>query len=153
MVAVSLRAHVTVFDDHLDDEDALIERLGPFQAISIMRERTPLPRRVLERLPRLRFIASTGAANPAVDLEAARERGIVVSFTSAAGNGAPELTWALILAAARHLPTEVGQLRGGAWQNGVGLDLEGRTLGVVGLGKIGRRVAASPQSPRRSAWT
>ena len=139
---VSARAQITVFHDHLDDEHTLVARLAPFDALSIMRERTHLPRQVLERLPNLRFIASTGGANPAIDLEAARDHRIVVSFTGGAGNGAPELTWALILAAARQLPAEVGQLRGGAWQNGVGLDLEGQTLGIVGLGKIGRRVAA-----------
>ena len=140
--SVRARAEITVFDDHLDDQDALVARLSPFDAVSVVRERTPLPRSVIERLPRLRFIASTGAANASIDLDAARDRGIVVSFTGGAVNGAPELTWALIMAAARHIPAEAGRLRAGGWQTGVGLDLQGRTLGIVGLGKVGRRVGA-----------
>ena len=106
-----------------------------------MRERTPLPRRILERLPNLRFIATTGGRNASIDLAAARDLGIVVSATGANGSGAPELTWALILAAARHIPTEIASFRSGGWQTTVGRDLSGSTLGVIGLGRIGRQIA------------
>lgn len=135
------RAEVTVFNDHLADADALVTRLRPFDAVCVMRERTPLPRPILERLPNLRFIGSTGARNASIDLVAALELGIVVSGTGANGTGAPELTWALILAAARHIPTETASFRGGGWQASVGRDLYGSTLGIIGLGRIGSQIA------------
>lgn len=135
------RAEITVFNDHVDDEERLIARLLPFDAICVMRERTPLPRRILERLPNLRFIASTGARNASIDLSAAHDLGITVSATGANGSGAPELTWALILAAARHIPTEVTSFDNGGWQTTVGRDLSGSTLGIIGLGRIGRQIA------------
>ena len=139
--AVHDRADVTVFNDHLADADALVARLEEFEALCVMRERTPLPRSVLERLPKLRFIASTGARNASIDLDAARDLNIAVSSTGANGSGAPELTWALILAAARQIPAEVGSLRAGGWQTTVGRDLNGSTLGIIGLGRIGAQVA------------
>lgn len=140
--AVRARADVTVFTDHLEDPDALIKRLLPFDAVCVMRERTPLTAEIIARLPNLKFIGSNAARNASIDLAAAKERGITVSFTGGRGNGAPELTWALILAAARHIPAEVGAFRSGGWQVGVAADLEGATLGIMGLGKIGARVAA-----------
>ena len=139
---VQARAEVTVFHDHLDDANALIERLLQFDAICVMRERTPFTAEILQRLPNLKFIGSNAALNASIDLAAARTRGIIVSATGGRGNGAPELTWALILAATRHIPAEVGAFRSGGWQTGVGNDLEGTTLGIMGLGKIGTRVAA-----------
>ncbi len=90
--AVQARADVIVFNDHVADVDALVARLEAFEAICVMRERTPLPRSVLERLPNLRFIASTGARNASIDLEAARNLNITVSSKGANGSGAPELT-------------------------------------------------------------
>lgn len=112
---VQARADVTVFNDRVADTDALVARLAAFEAICVMRERTPLARSMLERLPNLRFIASTGARNASIDLEAARDLNITVSSAGANGSGAPELTWALILAAARQIPAEVGSLRSGGW--------------------------------------
>jgi phosphoglycerate dehydrogenase-like enzyme len=100
------RAEVTVFRDHLADEAALVERLQPFAVLCVMRERTPLPRPLLERLEGLRLIVSTGPRNAAIDLAAAAELGIGVANTRSAPHGAMELTWALILAAARGLPAE-----------------------------------------------
>lgn len=138
---VRSRAEITVFNDHASEADELVTRLKPFDAICVMRERTPLPRSILERLPNLRFIASTGARNGSIDLEAARQQGIVVSSTGANGSGAPELTWALILAAARQIPAEVASLRSGGWQTSVGRDLNGSTLGIIGLGRIGSQIA------------
>lgn len=134
-------AEITIFNDHIADEERLVDCLLPFDAVCVMRERTPLPRRVLKRLPNLRFIATTGGRNASIDLAAARDLGIVVSATGANGSGAPELTWALILAAARHISTEIASFRSGGWQTTVGRDLSGSTLGVIGLGRIGRQIA------------
>ncbi|KEH15205.1 D-isomer specific 2-hydroxyacid dehydrogenase domain protein, partial [Medicago truncatula] len=138
---VYTNAEITVFRDHLDNEDALVERLHPFDAVCVMRERTPLTARILRRLPNLKFIGSNAPYNASIDLDAARKLGVVVSGTGGRGNGAPELTWALILAAARHIPAEHVSIQSGGWQVGVGADLEGSTLGLLGLGKIGARVA------------
>lgn len=135
------RAEVTVFRDHLSEPDAIVRRLEPFDVICVMRERTPLTRAIIERLPRLRLIASTGAANASIDLAAARERGIPVAHTGYTSHGAIELTWALLLAAVRSIPAEVDSVRGGGWQVAVGGDLAGRTLGLVGLGRIGSAMA------------
>src|ERR1700710_1479280 len=98
---VSARAEITVFSDHLFDPDELVERLAPFDAIMVMRERTPLPRNIIERLPRLRLIASTGPANASIDMDAATEAGIHVVHTSGTVASTVELTWALILGASR----------------------------------------------------
>jgi phosphoglycerate dehydrogenase-like enzyme len=131
------RARIVVFRDHVDDPDALVARLAPFDVVCVMRERTPLTRAILERLPRLRLIASTGAGNASIDRDAARERGIAIANTGYSSHGAIELTWALILAAVRHIPDEVNSFRAGGWQVAVGGDLKGRALGIVGLGRIG----------------
>jgi phosphoglycerate dehydrogenase-like enzyme len=135
------RAAVTVFNDHLTDTDALVTRLQSFDVVCIMRERTPMTRAVLERLPALRLIASTGRQNASIDLAAAAERGIEVAHTGYSSTPTIELTWALILASARHLIAENASLREGGWQRHVGEDLSGRTLGVLGLGNVGGEVA------------
>jgi phosphoglycerate dehydrogenase-like enzyme len=135
------RSTVTVFNDHLTDTEALVARLQPFDVVCVMRERTPMTRAVLERLPALRLIASTGRQNASIDLAAAAERGIEVAHTGYSSTPAIELTWALILASARHLIAENASLREGSWQRHVGEDLSGRTLGVLGLGNIGGEVA------------
>ncbi|GAA4499633.1 D-2-hydroxyacid dehydrogenase family protein [Gluconacetobacter tumulicola] len=140
--AVQARAEVVVFEDHLENSEALIERLLPFDAVCVMRERTPLTAEILERLPNLKFIGSNASHNASIALAAATKRGIVVSFTGGRGNGAPELTWTLILAAARNMQAETESFRSGGWQTGLGSDLEGATLGIMGLGKIGSRMAA-----------
>ena len=106
-----------------------------------MRERTPLAREVLERLPRLRMIASTGPANAAIDMRVTEARGIEVAHTGYSSNPTIELTWAVILALARHVVEEVDSVRGGGWQRGLGTGLSGKTLGVLGLGRIGSEVA------------
>jgi phosphoglycerate dehydrogenase-like enzyme len=133
---------VTAFRDHLDDPDELVRRLEPFDIIAAMRERTPFPRTLLERLPNLRLLVTSGPKNDAIDIDAARELGIVVSGT-VGRNGIPgtvELTWALVLAAARSLPREDALVRAGEWQGGLGTVLYGKTLGIVGLGNIGPRM-------------
>jgi phosphoglycerate dehydrogenase-like enzyme len=135
------RASVTVFNDHLPDSDAVVERLQPFEIVCVMRERTPMTRAIIERLPKLRLIASTGSQNASIDLKAAEERGVQVVHTGYTSAPTIELTWALILANARNLVAENASLRGGGWQRTVGDDMAGRTLGVLGLGNVGGAVA------------
>src|SRR6202165_1488281 len=135
------RAEVTVFQDHLADPDALIERLLPFDVVCVMRERTPLPRNVIERLPNLKLIASTGSGNASIDAATAGDQGIAVVHTRYRWDPTIEFTWALILASARHIVTESNSVRSGGWQQTVGTDLRGKTLGVLGLGRIGSQVA------------
>ena len=135
------RAAITVFNDHLSNLDDIVERLLPFDVVCVMRERTPLPRSVIERLPRLKLIASTGPRNAAIDVEAAAERGIVVAHTGYDARPTIEMTWALILASARQVPLENAHLRAGSWQLTMGDSLHGKTLGVLGLGNIGSEVA------------
>jgi phosphoglycerate dehydrogenase-like enzyme len=135
------QATVSVFDDHLADPDAVVERLRPFDIVCVMRERTPMTRAIIERLPKLRLIASTAMRNASIDLKAAEERGVQVVHTGYTSAPTIELTWALILAGARNLVAENTSLRGGGWQRSVGDDMAGRTLGVVGLGNVGGAVA------------
>jgi phosphoglycerate dehydrogenase-like enzyme len=132
---------VTVFDDHLDDPDALVARLAPFAIICPMRERTPFPRALIERLPKLKLLATTGSWNAAIDMKAAGEHGVTVCGTSAVAHATPELSWAVIQALVRNLPAEIQSVRGGGWQVGMGGDLLGRTIGIVGLGNIGAKIA------------
>src|ERR1700690_3347382 len=135
------RADITVFEDHLADPDAVIERLLPFDVVCVMRERTPLPRKVIERLPNLKLIASTGSANASIDVAAAGDHGITVVHTGYRSDPTVEFTWALILACARHIVTESHSVRSGDWQQTMGVDLRGKTLGVLGLGNVGSQVA------------
>ena len=135
------RADIAVFQDHLADPDALIERLQPFDVICVMRERSPLPRNIIEHLPNLKLIASTGTGNSSIDVAAAGDHGIAVVNTGYSSDPAIEFTWALILASTRHIATESNSVRSGGWQQTVGADLRGKTLGVLGLGRIGSQVA------------
>jgi phosphoglycerate dehydrogenase-like enzyme len=139
--ALDGRATVTVFNDHLADSDAVVERLQPFDIVCVMRERTPMTRTIIERLPKLRMIASTGSQNASIDLKAAEERGVQVVHTGYFSAPTIELTWALILASARNLVAENTSMRGGGWQVSVGDAMAGRTLGVLGLGNVGGAVA------------
>jgi phosphoglycerate dehydrogenase-like enzyme len=151
----SLGASVESFRDHVADDDALVARLEGFDVVVAMRERTPFTRARLERLPALKLLVTTGMANASIDLEAARSRGVVVCGT--AGSAAPtvELTWALILAVARRVCAEDARIRAGGWQQELGFELSGRTLGVVGLGRLGSAVAAIGQAFGMSviAWS
>ena len=135
------RASVTVFNDHLAEPDAVVARLQPFDIVCVMRERTPLTRAIIERLSRLKLIASTGPRNASIDVGAAAERGIAVAHTAYEARSTIEMTWALILASARQVASEVAHLRAGGWQLAVGDCLHGKTLGVLGLGNIGAEVA------------
>jgi phosphoglycerate dehydrogenase-like enzyme len=135
--AVEMRA----FTDHLSDEDALVARLERFEVIVAMRERTPFPRSLLARLPRLALLVTTGMGNASIDLDAAHERGVLVAGTGSAETATAELTWALILALTRHVHEEDAAIRAGGWQHTIGPELFGRTLGLIGLGHQGSRVA------------
>jgi phosphoglycerate dehydrogenase-like enzyme len=139
--ALAAKAEITVFTDHLADPDALVERLSPFDVLCVMRERTPLQRNLLERLPRLKLIASTGIRNTSIDAASANELGITITGTGYRSSPTIELTWSLILAGARSLIRENHAVRAGLWQTSVGEDLNGKTLGILGLGNIGRQVA------------
>jgi phosphoglycerate dehydrogenase-like enzyme len=132
---------VTFFHDHLDDLDLLVARLEPFAIIGAMRERTPFPGALLERLRNLRLLITTGRRNASIDVAAARDLDITVCGTDAPGHATAELAMALMLALARQLPAETASMREGGWQVGLGRDLHGATLGLVGLGRLGRRVA------------
>lgn len=132
---------VTVFNDHLAEEEALADRLRPFEIVCLMRERTAMPRSLIERLPNLRMIASTGYHNPSVDHDAARERGIMVTGTPRISNATPELVMGLMLALARNLVPQADLMRAGGWEYGIGRCLSGATLGILGLGNVGGRVA------------
>ena len=132
---------VEFFQDHIVDEDQLVERLEDFDLVQGMRERTPFPRSVLSRLPNLRLLITTGRRNASFDIEAASELGITVCGTNGGGEGTTELTWGLILAMLRHIPEEERRSRAGSWGTTVGIGVKGKTLGLIGLGHIGSLVA------------
>ena len=146
---------VVAFADHQEDEEVLVERLLPFDGLVAMRERTPLRASLLARLPRLKLIVTTGSRNAAIDVTAARERGIAVCGTRGQTSDTGELTWGLILALARNVVEEHVAVRRGEWQQSIGVGLHGRTLGLVGLGHIGAQVAAVGRAfgMRLVAWS
>lgn len=138
--AVTDRVDVRSVREHPASEAELIAQIADAEIVVTIRERIAFPRRVFEQLPRLRLLVSTGMRNSAIDMGAARDQGVVVSGTASSLTPPAELTWALILGLARHLVAEDAAVRSGAWQGTVGMDLHGRTLGVVGLGRIGAAV-------------
>jgi phosphoglycerate dehydrogenase-like enzyme len=139
--AIARRAQIDVFNDHLSDADAVVDRLFPYDVVCIMRERTLLSSDIIARLPNLKLIASTGPRNACIDLHAAAECGITVAHTGYFGAPTVELTWALILGGARHITAEAGALRRGRWQHCIGDNMAGHTLGILGLGNVGAKVA------------
>lgn len=129
-------------DDHLDSQDELVQALEHCEIVVIMRERTPFPADLFARLPRLRLLITSGMRNAAIDLTAAAQHGVTVCGTASNSEPPAELAWALLLALARQVVPENNALRsGGPWQQSVGADLHGRRLGLLGLGKIGRKMA------------
>ena len=144
--AVQEQAVVTAFADHLTDEDEIATRLAGFDVVVAMRERTPFPRSLLEQLPDLKLLITTGLRNNSIDLDAATERGIQVCGTDLVATSTVELTWALILAVVRDIPGEDRRIRDGHWQQFLPLHLAGSTLGVIGLGKLGSQVAVIGQA-------
>ncbi|MDQ1629069.1 MAG: hypothetical protein QOI54_2813 [Actinomycetota bacterium] len=135
------RATVTAFRDHLDDPDALVARLEPYDVVVAMRERTAFPRELLQRLPHLRLLVTTAMGNAAIDMEAAGELGIAVCGTDLFDRQTVELTWALVMAATRGVAVEDRAVREGRWQTVFGRELAGRTMGLLGLGHLGRQIA------------
>lgn len=135
------RAKVTAFPDHLDDVDALAERLHAFEVIVLMRERTRVPRALIERLPNLKLLITAAMWNASVDIHAATERGIQVCGTDDLPTPAAEMALGLMLALARAIPQEDRAIRAGQWQTTLGVGLHGKTLGVIGLGNLGRQMA------------
>ena len=132
---------VVVFKDHLADEDALAARLADFDIVMALRERTPFPRALLERLPKLKLLITAGMRNASIDMKAAAERGVLVCGTAGLPYPTAELAWGLILSLARRIPAEDRATREGRWQTSLGLGLNGKTLGVLGLGTLGSRAA------------
>lgn len=132
---------VRFFPDHLTDGEELVRRLEPFDAVVCMRERTAFPEELLARLPRLRLLVTSGARNAAIDVPAAARHGVTVSGTRMQPYPAAELTWALILELFRRTGAQDAALRAGVWQDGPGRGLDGATLGVIGVGRLGERVA------------
>jgi phosphoglycerate dehydrogenase-like enzyme len=140
--AVERVAELRVFREPFADEDALVAAVGDCDVVVAMRERTPFRASAFGRLPRLRLLVTTGMRNAAIDMEAARARGVTVCGTASLGEPPAEITWALLLALAKHLVPESAAFRqNGPWQSTVGTDLKGRQLGLLGLGKIGSQVA------------
>jgi phosphoglycerate dehydrogenase-like enzyme len=144
---ISHSVDVRFLHDHEEGVDQLAERLGAFDIIVVMRERTPFGKELLERLNRLRLLVTTGHRNASIDLRAASDLGLTVCGTYGLDSPTVELTWALILAHARRLPLETSQFRrGGPWQNSIGVDLANKRLGIIGLGRLGQRVARVAQA-------
>ena len=129
------------FTDHVFDLETSAQRLLPYDILCIMRERTPMTAALIERLPNLKLIASTGARNAAIDLESARKHNVDILHTGYSSTPTIEFTWAMILAIARQITAENASLRSGGWQRGIGSDLKGKTLAVLGLGNVGGPVA------------
>ena len=139
--ALAADVEVVAFRDHVSDEDELARRLAGFEIVCAMRERTPFPRSLFEKLPRLELLLTSGMRNLSIDGAAAAEHGVTVCGTPSVGTPTAELAWGLILALARSIPAEDRMVRAGGWQETLGVSLEGKTLGVIGLGRLGSRVA------------
>ncbi|MBM3639674.1 MAG: D-2-hydroxyacid dehydrogenase family protein [Actinobacteria bacterium] len=135
------RVELVIHTDHVSEDEAVVARLERAHVVVVMRERTPLTRQRLERLPHLKLIVTTGMENKAIDMACAEERGVVVCGTRGGLSNAVEHTWALILAHLRNLSAEENNIRSGGWQTTIGRDLFGSTIGLVGLGRTGTRMA------------
>jgi phosphoglycerate dehydrogenase-like enzyme len=140
--ALPADVEVTVFRDHVAEDQALTERLQDFDIVVAMRERTPFTRGLLERLPRLKLLITTGMRNASIDVRAANDCGVLVCGTEGLPYPTAELTWGLILALVRQIPREDRATRNGQWQVSLGVGLQGKTLGLLGLGRLGSQVAA-----------
>jgi|TARA_B110000211_G_scaffold232969_1_gene297955 phosphoglycerate dehydrogenase-like enzyme len=145
----------TVFNEHFENEEALIIALEDFSSIFIMRERTPITKNIINNLPKLKYIMTSGMRNKSIDLATAKNKNIVVCGTEINPNPAAELTWTLILGLLRNVKQETDNMFQGYWQNTIGLELKGKMLGLVGLGKIGIQVAkvAKAFGMEVSAWS
>ncbi|RCK42442.1 2-hydroxyacid dehydrogenase [Thalassospira profundimaris] len=144
--ALQKQAEITVFHDTIRNEDDLAARLAPFDVLCIMRERTPLPGTLLDRLSNLKLIVTTGKRNDAIDMKGAARNNITVCGTESPSTATPELTFALMLGLARGIVPENTSMKQGGWQIGLGQDLAGSTLGIIGLGRLGGKVAHIAQA-------
>tara|TARA_B100000902_G_scaffold131551_1_gene130377 strand:- start:1 stop:951 length:951 start_codon:yes stop_codon:yes gene_type:complete len=130
-----------IFSEPFLDEAEVLEKLTDFEALLVMRERTPITKNIIENLMKLKFIITSGSRNKGIDLEAAKKRDIIVCGTEININPTPELTWALILGLARNLKEEIDNMYQGYWQTTIGVELKGKILGLIGLGRVGSQVA------------
>ena len=138
---LSGKYEIKIFSEPFEDEADALDKLADFEALLIMRERTPITKNLIENLTRLKFIITSGLKNNSIDLDAAKKRKIIVSGTESNLNPTPELTWALILGLARNLKEEIDNMYQGYWQTTVGVELKGKILGLIGLGRVGSQVA------------
>ena len=132
---------IKIFSEPFKDEEEAVENLKEFEALLIMRERTPITKNLIKNLKKLKFIITSGMRNKAIDLKAAKEKKIIVTGTEINSNPAAELTWALILGLARNIKSEIDNMFQGYWQTTIGVELKGKILGLIGLGKVGSQVA------------
>jgi D-3-phosphoglycerate dehydrogenase len=130
-----------IFSEPFKDEADALEQLADFEALLIMRERTPITKNIIENLTKLKFIITSGLRNKAIDLGTAKKRNIIICGTEMSINPTPELTWCLLLGLARNLKEEIDNMYQGYWQTTVGVELKGKILGLIGLGKVGSQVA------------
>ena len=130
-----------IFSRPFEDEAETIEQLSDFEALLLMRERTPITKNLLDNLPKLKFIITSGLRNKSIDLEITKKRKIIVCGTESNINPTPELTWALILGLARNLKEEIDNMFQGYWQTSIGIELKDKILGLIGLGRVGSQVA------------
>jgi phosphoglycerate dehydrogenase-like enzyme len=146
---------ITVFDKPFTGPDDVVKALAGFEIVGIMRERTPFPRAVIEKLPKLKLLVTTGLRNASVDLKAAADHGVTVCGTPAGGHATAELAMGIILGLARNFHVELANMREGRWQTTIGKDLRGRTLGLLGLGKLGSQLAGYAQAfgMKTIAWS
>ena len=138
---LSGKYEIKIFSEPFSDEAEVLEQLADFEALLIMRERTPITKNIIENLTNLKFIITSGLRNKSIDLEAAKKRKIIVCGTEINVHPTPELTWALILGLARNLKEEIDNMYQGYWQTTVGVELKGKILGLIGLGRVGSQVA------------
>ena len=130
-----------IFSEPFEDEVDTLKQLADFEALLIMRERTPMTKNIIDNLPKLKFIITSGSRNKSIDLEAAKKRNVIVCGTEINIHPTPELTWALILGLARNLKEEIDNMYQGYWQTTIGVELKGKILGLIGLGRVGSEVA------------
>tara|TARA_B100001989_G_scaffold230461_1_gene188519 strand:+ start:370 stop:1320 length:951 start_codon:yes stop_codon:yes gene_type:complete len=138
---LSGKYEIKIFSEPFADEAEVLEQLADFEALLIMRERTPMTKNIIDNLIKLKFIITSGSRNKSIDLEAAKKRKIIVCGTEINIHPTPELTWALILGLARNLKEEIDNMYQGYWQTTVGVELKGKILGLIGLGRVGSQVA------------
>ncbi len=138
---LSGKYEIKIFSEPFADEAEVLEQLSDFEALLIMRERTPMTKNIINNLTKLKFIITSGLRNKSIDLDAAKKRKIIVCGTEINSHPTPELTWALILGLARNLKEEIDNMYQGYWQTSIGVELKGKILGLIGLGRVGSQVA------------